>query len=169
MSNPEFDGPVAWDELARVLKCVRFPELGSSGYKTVPELTGDSAEHLATQLFRNVKVQREEASRWVMGSLYASDHYATPDGKPLISVYKRVAGGWLVVNTGNRFDDGSLDTQHFRRLIPEPREAGPGPMAPQVAGKLFENLAVQQTPQPPPQGTGQITADWYREHPVGED
>jgi hypothetical protein len=118
MSNPEFDGPITWDELVWALDNVRFPELGSSGYKTLPEATGDSAQHAATQLFRNVKARRAEASKWVMGALYA-DGYPGPHPR----VYRRRTGGWEAIGTQMRTNDGELSTRDFKLLTAVTPEA----------------------------------------------
>lgn len=118
MSNPEFDGPITWDELVWAIDNVRFPELGSSGFKTLPEATGDSAQHAATQLFRNIAIRKAEAGKWVVGALYA-DGYPGPHPR----VYRREENGWLAIGTQIPIEDGGLSTRDFKLLTAQTPEA----------------------------------------------
>lgn len=118
MTSPEFNDPITWDELVWALVNVRFPELGSSGFKTLPEATGDSAQHAATQLFRNVSARKAEAGKWIMGALYA-DGYPGPHPR----VYLREEGGWLAIGSQARIADGGLSTRDFKLLTPTSPDA----------------------------------------------
>lgn len=117
MSNPEFDGPITWDELVWALNKVTAEDPRRGSRYPLPVLAGDSAEHIATQLFRNVKARRAEASKWVMGALYA-DGYPGPHPR----VYRRVAGGWEAIGTQIPFEDGGLSTRGFKLLTAQTPE-----------------------------------------------
>jgi hypothetical protein len=118
MTNPEFDGPITWDELVWALGKVTAEDPRRGSHYPLPELAGDSAQHIATQLFRNVKARRAEARKWVMGALYA-DGYPGPHPR----VYRRRAGGWEAIGTQMRINDGELSTRDFKLLTAVTPEA----------------------------------------------
>jgi hypothetical protein len=109
---------VTRDELIRAVRGTGFPHDPSSPgsrRSTLPSLTLARAEEIVDALFQSVQHQRDEARRWVAGSLYAG----YPPGADSPWVYQRGSGCWFAVNGGERYDDGDLDTTSFRRLIPE--------------------------------------------------
>jgi hypothetical protein len=100
-------------ELTHVFQNTRLPTAGSSGYRTLPELTGRTPEYLVSSMLNAVVSLRAEADRWVTGALYTDSKAGTP------GVYLREVGGWWEYSGGARYADGALDTTRWQRLIPE--------------------------------------------------